>query len=251
MQEKNKTHFGLIGKSLKHSFSKSYFEKKFRDEQLEGYTYSNFEIPVIEEFKSLLVSNKQLKGLNVTIPYKEAVLPYLDVLSTEAKETGAVNCIRIDDGKLTGYNTDIYGFAQSIKPFLDNTHERVLILGTGGASKAVAYALKKTGLDVYFVSTSPKKNENTLAYSEINERVMQAFKLVINTTPLGMMPHENECPALPYHLFTPQHLAYDLIYNPVETLFLKKAKEQGALIMNGLSMLQLQAEKSWEIWNAL
>jgi shikimate dehydrogenase len=245
----NNTEFGLIGKSLKHSFSKGYFEKKFQEQGLNGYTYSNFEIPVIEDFKKIITEHPQLQGLNVTIPYKESIIPFLNELSDEAKEIGAVNCIRVEGNKLIGFNTDTYGFAQSIKPFLDNTHERALILGTGGASKAVAYALKKTGVDVYYVSTSPKKNDHSLHYTEINERVMEAFKLIINTTPLGMSPREDECPALPYRLFTPAHLAYDVIYNPAETLFLKKAKDQGALIMNGLSMLQLQAEKNWEIWN--
>ena len=249
MPQSNKTLFGLIGKSLEHSFSKNYFEEKFLKENLTGYTYSNFEIPFIEGLRSVLSSNPDLKGVNVTIPYKESVIPFLDSLEGDARLIGAVNCILIENGKLIGYNTDAYGFAQSIKPFLDNTHERALVLGTGGASKAVAYALKKIGLEVYFVSHSPKKNEQTLSYPEINDRVMQGFKLIINTTPLGMTPNENDYPNLPYHLFTPQHLAYDLIYNPSETVFLKKAKEQGALTINGLSMLRLQAEKNWEIWN--
>lgn len=249
MLQQNKTHFGLIGKSLGHSFSKKYFEEKFQKENLAGYTYSNFELPSIDGLRSLLISNPELKGLNVTIPYKESVIPFLDRLEEDAGLIGAVNCILIESGKLTGYNTDAYGFAQSIKPFLDNTHERALVLGTGGASRAVAYALKKIGLEVFFASHSPKKNEQTLSYTEINERVMQGFKLIINTTPLGMVPNEDTCPNLPYHLFEPHHLAYDLIYNPAETLFLRKAKARGAKTINGLSMLQLQAEKNWEIWN--
>jgi shikimate dehydrogenase len=241
--------FGLIGKSLKHSFSKTYFEKKFRDLDLKNYSYTNFEIETVDELKKVIAENKDLKGLNVTIPYKESVIPLLDELSPEAKEIGAVNCIHISNNRLVGHNTDIYGFSQSIKPFLDTNHERALVLGTGGASKAVAYVLKKIGVDVYFVTSSEKKGPATFFYSEINELVMNAFKLIVNTTPLGTFPKVNECPILPYHLFTPQHLAYDLVYNPEQTLFLKQAKEKGAITVNGLSMLQLQAEKSWEIWS--
>jgi shikimate dehydrogenase len=244
------TNFGLIGKTLKHSFSKTYFEKKFEALCLENYHYNNFELARIEEFENLISEVKHLKGLNVTIPYKESIIPFLDELSAEAKEIGAVNCIAVSGNKLIGHNTDVYGFAQSIKPFLDFNHQRALILGTGGAAKAVAYALKKTGVDVYFVTSSAKKNSTTFLYSEINDVVMNAFKLIVNTTPLGMFPNTQQAPALPWHLFTPQHLAYDLIYNPEQTLFLKQAKAQGAITINGLSMLQLQAEKSWEIWNA-
>lgn len=242
-------HFGLLGRSLSHSFSKSYFEKKFKFLHLADCEYSNFEIDSIEKIKQVLTENLDLKGLNVTIPFKESVLNYLDELSLEAKEIGAVNCIKIQNNKLKGYNTDVYGFAQSIKPFLDTNHQQALILGTGGASKAVAFALKKIGVEIYFVTSSKvKKTENTFFYSELNEMVMNAFKLIVNTTPLGTFPNMNECPSLPYDFFTPQHLAYDLIYNPEQTLFLKKAKEKGSIIVNGLSMLQLQAEKSWEIW---
>lgn len=242
------TTFGLIGKSLKHSHSKSYFDKKFKALHAD-HIYENFEISEIDLFPAILAENPGLRGLSVTNPYKEAVIPFLDELSPEAKEIGAVNCIKIINGKLKGYNTDSYGFAQSIKPFLDVNHQRALILGTGGASKAVANALKNVGVEIYFVSSSAKKTPNTFFYAEINELVMQAFKLVINTTPLGMFPNEDDCAPLPYHFFTKEHLAYDLIYNPEKTVFLKQAHANGALIMNGLSMLQLQAEKNWEIWN--
>ncbi len=241
--------FGLVGRSLSHSFSKSYFEKKFKELSLNEHAYLNFELKTIDEFKNVLKTGN-LKGLNVTNPYKEEVISFLDELSIEAKEIGAVNCIKISNGKTVGYNTDAYGFGQSIKPFLDTTHDKALILGTGGASKAVAYSLKRTGVDVFYATTSNKKNTNTFFYNEINERMMQAFKLIINTTPLGLFPNVNEAPNLPYHLFTDKHLAYDLIYNPEQTLFLKQAKEKGAITINGLSMLQLQAEKSWEIWNS-
>ncbi len=239
--------FGLIGRSLLHSFSKTYFEKKFKEQKLLDHAYLNFELKTIEEFKTVL-KTENLKGLNVTNPFKEEIIPFLDELSTEAKEIGAVNCIKIRNGKSIGYNTDAYGFGQSIKPFLDTTHERALILGTGGASKAVAYSLKKTGTEIFYATTSAKKNTNTFFYDEINDRMMTAFKLIINTTPLGLFPNVNQAPALPYHLFTDKHLAYDLIYNPEQTLFLKQAKEKGAITINGLSMLHLQAEKSWEIW---
>jgi shikimate dehydrogenase len=242
--------FGLIGISLSHSFSKTYFEKKFTEQGLKDHAYLNFELQNIEEIKTVFKTDN-LKGLNVTNPYKEEVVPFLDELSLEAKEIGAVNCIKIENGKTKGFNTDAYGFGQSIKPFLDTTHEKALILGTGGASKAVAYSLKKTGVEVFHATTSDKQKANTFFYNEINERMMEAFKLVINTTPLGLFPNVNESPALPYHLFTDKHLAYDLIYNPEQTLFLKQAKEKGALTINGLSMLHLQAEKSWEIWKEM
>lgn len=241
--------FGLIGKSLNHSFSKTYFEKKFENLGLKNYNYNLIEINSLDDFKNKISLFENLKGLNVTIPYKEAIIPFLDELNETAKEIGAVNCIKIIDNRLIGYNTDVYGFAQSIKPFLDTNHQRALILGNGGAAKAVEYALKKIGIEVYFVSSKIKKTTNTFFYNEINELVFNAFHLIINTSPLGMHPKENESPNLPYHLFTANHLAFDLIYNPEQTLFLEQAKKHGALTINGLSMLQLQAEKSWDIWN--
>ncbi len=241
-------HFGLIGKSLEHSFSKSYFETKFKSLHLNDHTYTNFPLNDIQDFLPFIKTNLQLNGFNVTIPYKESIILFLNELSEEAKEIGAVNCIKINDGKLIGYNTDVYGFSQSIKPFLDANHERALILGTGGASKAVAFALKKIGVEICFVSSLQKQKPNTFHYSEINSAVMNAFKCIVNTTPLGTFPNIDECPNIPYEFISPEHLIYDLVYNPEQTLFLKKAKEHGAIIVNGLSMLQLQAEKSWEIW---
>jgi shikimate dehydrogenase len=241
--------FGLVGRSLAHSFSKDYFGKKFREQGLQDYSYENFEIDKINDLKALIQKHPDLKGLNVTIPYKESVIPFLDELSPGAKEIGSVNCINIENGKLVGYNTDVYGFAQSIKPFLDSNHQRALILGTGGASKSVAYALKKIGLQVYFVTSAFEKTfSNSFFYHEINDRVMEAFKMVVNTTPVGTFPKVEEAPQLPYEFFTPKHLAYDLIYNPAQTRFLREAAQRGAITVNGLSMLQLQAEKSWEIW---
>lgn len=243
-------HFGLIGKTLQHSFSKNYFEKKFTDLKLLDCTYDNYELPDLTDIKQLF-QKENLCGLNVTIPYKEQILPYLDELHPLAKEAGAVNCIAFVKGKSIGYNTDIYGFSQSIKPFLDVNHERALILGTGGAARAVAHALRQIGVQTYFVSSSPdKKNEHTFLYSDLSKQIFEAFKLVVNTTPLGTFPKIEECPALPFDYLNAGHFVYDLIYNPSETKLLKYAKQQGATTMNGLSMLQLQAEKSWEIWNA-
>lgn len=247
--------FGIIGKSLSHSFSKSYFEKKFTELGLSNYAYLNFELQSIDEIKNILSSHTNLKGFNVTMPYKESIIPFLDELSPEAKSIGAVNCVKVKRDTstplsvtLSGHNTDVYGFASSIKPFLEPHHNKALILGTGGASKAVAYALKNIGVEVFYVSTG-KKQERTFAYSDLNQHIFNAFHLIVNTTPLGMYPNQNACPDIPYEFITEKHLCYDLIYNPETTLFLKKAKEQSATTINGLSMLQLQAEKSWEIWN--
>jgi shikimate dehydrogenase len=241
--------YGLIGKNLSHSFSKQYFQKKFADLGLDYLEYTNFELNDISEIKSILARNPFLRGFNVTIPYKETVIPYMDELSPEARGIAAVNCVKITNGKLIGHNTDAYGFASSIKPFLEPQHSRALVLGTGGSSKAVVFVLKRLNVEVFYASTS-KKRQNTFAYETLNERLFNACKFIINTTPVGMFPNVDECPNIPYDCLSSQHLVYDLIYNPEETLFLKKAKEQGATTINGLSMLQLQAEKSWEIWNS-
>jgi shikimate dehydrogenase len=203
-----------------------------------------------EGVKNLIAETMDLKGLNVTIPFKESIIGFLDEIDSEANEIGAVNCIRIEKSLTRGFNTDAYGFSQSIKPFLASEHQRALILGTGGASKAVAHVLKKIGVDVWFVTSSGKQGKNVISYEMINSVIMKSFKLIVNTTPLGSFSDNESSPPLPYHLFTPEHLAYDLVYNPSETVFLGKAKANGAIIVNGLSMLQLQAEKSWEIWNS-
>lgn len=241
---------GLIGKKLGHSFSKKYFEDKFNKLNLANCSYSNFELEAIELFPEFLKTNNCLNGLNVTVPYKESVIPYLNELSEEAGQIGAVNCIKIVNGKTKGYNTDSYGFRMSIKPFLEPKHSRALILGTGGSSKAVAYALKQIGVQYYFVtSSSGKKQTNTFFYSELNPVILSQFLMIINCTPIGMFPNVNDFPAIPYDCITGNHLVYDLIYNPEQTLFLSKCREKGAITINGYSMLQLQAEKSWEIWN--
>jgi shikimate dehydrogenase len=246
-------HFGLIGKSLSHSFSKSYLEEKFIKEDKEGFQYSNFDLESLDNLLQIIIDN-HLSGLNVTKPYKESIIPFLNELDVTAKEIGAVNCIKItwnnNTPYLIGYNTDYYGFAQSIKPFLEPIHQRALILGTGGASKAIAYALKNVGVDFYYVTTGEKKSANYFHYTELNEYVLNAFKLIVNCTPLGMYPKTDACPEIPFQFITTEHLLYDLIYNPEETLFLQKGKSQNAVTMNGLNMLKLQADKAWEIWHS-
>jgi shikimate dehydrogenase len=239
--------FGLIGKSLKHSFSERYFREKFQQKGLSDHEFRHFELPEIAHLKKLLAENKDLRGLSVTIPYKTAVMPLLDSIDPTAEFIGAVNCIKIRDGRLHGFNTDASGFMTSLQPFLSSGHERALVLGTGGAAKAVAYGLETLGIPVLHVSRSPAL-PRSISYADINAVVMQQHRLVINATPLGMFPDVDACPPVPYGYFTTMHLAYDLIYNPEETLFLKKARSFGAVTVNGLSMLKHQAEKSWEIW---
>lgn len=240
--------YGLIGYPLSHSFSKKYFTEKFAKEKILDCEFNAFPIEKIELLPQLIKDNQTLKGLSVTIPYKESVIPFLDELDATAKKIGAVNCIKIAEGKLKGYNTDAFGFRQSIKPFLESHHERALILGTGGASKAVYHVLKEIGIDCYFV-TRNKTDENQFTYEEVNENMLNAFKLIINATPLGMFPNIDSCPAIPYQFISSSHLLYDLVYNPDETEFLKKGKIKRATIVNGFSMLQHQAEEAWRIWN--
>lgn len=244
--------FGLIGKSVSHSFSKTYFQNKFLELNLKECTYQNFDMLNLDNLKSIINENN-IVGLNVTKPFKETIIPLLDEIDETAKIIGAVNCIKIIEKNntkyLIGYNTDYYGFAQSIKPFLEPMHQKALILGTGGASKAIAYALKNIGVDYYFVTSGAKKTENCFHYNELNTHVLNAFKLIVNCTPVGMFPNSEECVAIPFEFLTNEHLLFDLIYNPEETLFLKKGKEKGAITINGLNMLKLQADKAWQIWN--
>lgn len=240
--------FGLIGKNISYSFSKTYFSKKFEDNNLVDYSYENFDIQNIEEFPQIIKNNPNLKGLNVTIPYKETVIPFLDKLSEKALKIGAVNTIKFTKkGKLKGYNTDYYGFKKSLKPLLEAHHKKALILGTGGASKAVAFALEQLGILYTFVSR--EATENTIDYNRINATTFDNYQIIINCTPLGTSPNVAVCPDLPYDNFTSKHIAFDLIYNPEETLFLQKAKQNGAVIKNGMEMLVFQAEKAWKIWN--
>ena len=242
-----KYQFGLVGKDINYSFSKSYFIDKFQKLNLVDFSYENLDFQKIEEFPEYIEQNRNICGLNVTIPYKEAIIPYLDKLSKIATEIGAVNTIKISkSGKLKGFNTDYIGFQKSIKSLLNVNHKKALILGTGGASKAVAYALKQ--LEIPYLLVSRSTNVDAIGYNQVNEKTFEEFHIIINCTPLGTFPNTNSCPEIPYENFTPKHIAFDLIYNPAETLFLKKAKEQGAVIKNGLEMLTIQAEKSWEIW---
>lgn len=236
--------YALIGQILGHSFSKAFFTDYFRKNSIEA-SYSNIELSDIGEFEKI---KGQYDGFNVTIPYKEEIIPFLDQLDPVASEIGAVNTIRVRDGVTEGFNTDAYGFHQSIKPFLTNKHERALILGTGGASKAVRYALEEIGVDVILLSRTPS-GKNEFSYNEANDLMISNCKLIINTTPLGMYPDVESCPPVDLKALSEDHLVVDLIYNPSQTLFLQKAKSCGATVLNGESMLRLQALRSFEIWN--
>ena len=241
--------YGLIGYPLGHSFSISFHNQRFADEGINA-KYLNFEIPSIDDLPAVLGSNPELKGLNVTIPYKEKVIPFLDYVSPEARAIGAVNVIRVvHEGKkisLRGYNSDVIGFTQSIEPMLEPYHKKALILGTGGASKAIAFGLKSLGLDSVFVSRYERPN--TIQYERITPEVVKEYNVIVNCTPLGMFPKTEECPLLPYEALDERNILYDLIYNPDETLFMKKGAAQGAQVKNGLEMLLLQAFASWEFW---
>ena len=240
--------FGLIGKNIDYSFSRSYFAKKFNEEGLD-HSYDNFDINEIEAFADIINNTSNLKGLNVTIPYKEEVIPFLSKLNKTAKKIGAVNTIKITKkGKLIGYNTDYYGFKKSIEPFLKSHHKNALILGTGGASKAIAYALKKLGIDYNYVSRTLSEKA-TFSYNTLTDNDIKTHTVIINCTPLGTHPNTNVCPDIPYDALTKDHLLFDLIYNPEETKFLAVGKAKGAEICNGYRMLELQAEKAWSIWN--
>jgi shikimate dehydrogenase len=245
--------FGLIGKSVSHSFSKSYLEKKFVLENKLNFNYTNFDLSNLDNLIEIIKENN-LSGLNVTKPYKELIIPFLDEIDETAKSIGAVNCVKItrhnEKPFLEGFNTDYYGFAQSIKPFLEPIHQKALILGTGGASKAIAFALKNIGVDYYFVTSGEKKATNYFHYSELNEYVFNSFKLIVNCTPLGMYPNNETFPDIPYQFLTTDHLLYDLIYNPEESVFLLNGREHGSITVNGLNMLKLQADKAWEIWHS-
>lgn len=242
--------YGLIGFPLGHSFSKSFFNEKFQNEGIDA-EYINFEIKGIDELPEVLATNPELRGLNVTIPYKEKVLNFLDYISVEARAIGAVNVIRVDhkgdDVVLKGYNSDVIGFTKSIEPLLETFHRKALILGTGGASKAINYGLKSLGLETVLVSRFERPG--TIQYKDITPDVVKEYNVIVNCTPSGMFPHYDECPDLPYEALDNHNLLYDLIYNPDETLFMKKGRERGAQTKNGLEMLLLQAFASWDFWN--
>lgn len=241
--------FGIIGHPLGHSFSPSYFNEKFQNEGIDA-VYEKYDLPVITDLQAIIDYTQDLCGFNVTIPYKEKVMSYLDIVSPEARSIGAVNVVKVinKDGKkyLEGYNSDLIGFMRSIQPLIEPHHKKALVLGTG-ASKAIIYGLHRLGLETLLVSRYQK--DNTIQYEQIDKTVLEEYTVIVNCTPCGMAPHFDECPALPYENITPKHLMFDLIYNPDETLFLKKGREQGAITKNGLEMLLLQAEGAWEIWN--
>lgn len=243
--------YGLIGYPLGHSFSVGYFNEKFKSEQIDA-EYLNFEIPSIDLFKEVVEEHPNLCGLNVTIPYKQQVIPFLNELDPRAAAIGAVNVIKVirqpkGKVKLVGYNSDVIGFSQSIEPLLTANHTHALVLGTGGASKAVFHGLKSLGVQPVYVSRT--KRENILCYNDLTPEVMARYTVIVNTSPVGMYPKVDQCPDIPYNLLTSNHLLYDLIYNPDETLFLKKGKAHGAVTKNGLEMLLLQAFAAWSIWN--
>jgi shikimate dehydrogenase len=239
--------FGLIGHPLDHSFSGDYFKKKFQQENIANCEYHLFDIPSLSGLRDL-IDSKKIAGFNVTIPHKVDILALLDSIDDEATAVGAVNCVTVKEGHLKGFNTDVYGFEMSIQPFLENHYERALILGTGGASKAVIHVLKKWGLDFMQVSRNPLSSR-MMRYTDINAESIQHFPLVINTTPVGTWPDVEACPDLPYGALTEKHFLFDMVYNPELTAFLAKGKNRGCTTMNGLKMLELQAEKSWALWN--
>tara|TARA_R110000868_G_scaffold341442_1_gene602297 strand:- start:644 stop:1393 length:750 start_codon:yes stop_codon:yes gene_type:complete len=244
----NKNRFGLIGKNIDYSFSRAYFTQKFKDLKLDDYYYENFDFQNIDELNTVLKHEKNIKGFNVTIPYKEAVIPFLSEIDEVAKEIGAINTIKFTANGLKGFNTDYYGFQKSIEPFIKKHHKNALILGTGGASKAVAYVLKELGMHYNFVSRNPKKGE--FSYIDLNQEHLQKHTVIVNCTPLGTYPEIERKPNIPYQFISKQHLLFDLIYNPEKTAFLKAGEVNGAQIKNGDKMLELQAEKAWEIWNS-
>jgi shikimate dehydrogenase len=237
--------YGLIGKTLTHSFSKKYFDEKFAAENLAQDTFELYELQSIADFPKIILP--ATKGIAVTIPYKQAVMPYLHEVTEIAQAINAVNCIKIEQGKLLGFNTDYIGFLKSLKPMLQPWHTHALVLGTGGASNAVQYALQQLGIQYKTVSRNAQ--QSFLTYGELNKEIMAAYTIIINCTPLGTFPEVNTAPAIPYGFVTNKHLLYDLVYNPQKTLFLQKGEQQGAAIKNGYDMLVLQAEENWVIWN--
>jgi len=239
--------YGLIGFPLSHSFSEKYFTDRFLDEDIEDCKYELFPLENIEDVRLLFEVEKNIKGLNVTIPYKESIIEYLDGLDPVAQKIGAVNCIVVDDIQRIGYNTDFAGFRDALKPLLKPQHTQALVLGTGGASKAVIYTLRELGIAYTWVSRNP--DHKRIGYADLTPAIIESHKLIINCTPLGMYPHVEDCPDIPYTALSSAHLLFDLIYNPTETLFMQKGKAQGASVSNGYEMLRLQAEYAWEIWN--
>lgn len=248
-QEKKIYRLGLLGKNISYSFSKAYFKKKFEDEHVLNVSYENFDIETINLLPNIIKNTPNLKGFNVTIPYKEAIIPFLDKLNKKAKAIGAVNTVKITKkNKLIGYNTDCYGFKKSIQLYLKPHHKNALILGTGGASKAIAFTLRELNITYKYVSRFAKDGVD-FTYDSLTNNTIEQHQIIINCTPLGTSPNIDLCPNIPFSAINKNHILFDLIYNPEETKFLRLGKERGALIINGLSMLKLQAEKAWSIWN--
>jgi len=243
----HKKKYGLVGRNISYSFSKGYFTKKFKDLKLAHHSYENFDLDSMAELVKLLKENPEVRGLNVTIPYKVEVLPFLNKIDATALQIGAVNTIKVIEDQLIGFNTDVIGFQRSLKPHLKSHHKNALILGTGGASKAVAYVLEQLGLSHKFVSRQAR--EDQLGYPELDKDIISKYTVLINCTPLGTYPDVENRPEVPYQFLGEDHLLFDLIYNPVKTAFLIAGEAQGASIVNGHKMLELQAEASWEIWN--
>ena len=238
--------YGIIGYPLGHSFSRGFFTEKFQKEHIDA-EYLNFEIPDVSALPDILHRHPRLRGLNVTLPHKTAVIPLLDEMSHEAREIGAVNVIRIRDGRLKGFNSDIIGFMDSLRPLLQPHHRRALVLGTGGASRAVCVGLRHLGLEWTYVSRQPQ--QGMLTYADLTPSLLQQVPVIVNCTPVGMFPHTDQCPPLPYQALTDRHLLYDLVYNPLQTTFLRQGMHQGSTTKNGLEMLHLQAHASWHFWN--
>ena len=244
---KEEKRYGLVGKDISYSFSKTYFAEKFEKLQLSNHSYANYDLKEISQFK-IMLKEGEISGLNVTIPYKEAVIPFLKNLEETAKKIGAVNTIKFTTQGLIGYNTDAYGFQKSLESHLKKTHKNALILGTGGASKAIAYVFKTLKISYKFVSRTPQNGQ--LSYEEISKDLIKKHQIIINCSPVGTYPNNTDKPKIPYNYLTKNHLLFDLIYNPEKTAFLKEGEKKGAAIQNGLKMLEFQAEKSWEIWNS-
>ncbi|MEO8820922.1 MAG: shikimate dehydrogenase [Ginsengibacter sp.] len=242
--------YGLIGRSLGHSFSEKYFSEKFQKENIQDCQYRNFEIGDLQKEIPVLKNNPELKGLNITIPYKTDIISFIDETSDECRQINACNCVKIKDGKWFGFNTDVTGFEKSFAPHLKPYHKKALVLGTGGASNAVAFVLQKLDIDFLKVSRRGNQLASVISYDDISPETMKEFQIVINTTPLGTFPNVNECPQLPYEFVTDYHYFFDLVYNPPKTLFLSLSEKQGAIIKNGSQMLAIQAEESWKIWNS-
>lgn len=240
--------YGLIGYPLTHSLSEQYFTQKFIQEGIKDCVYERFSMPSIDDLHEILNSHLDLRGFNITIPYKKEVLAFLTERSKAVEEVGACNCVKIESGKLIGYNTDVIGFENSLIPFLKPSHNRALVLGTGGAALAIVYVLQKLGIEFSYVSRTATIGQ--FSYNDLDASVMASHTLIINTTPLGMFPNIEDCPAIPYDLLTPKHHLFDLTYNPAASTFLTKGKQMGTTIQNGQQMFVEQAEQSWRIWNS-